>query len=108
MKSPRALLIEFYSAYLDWVEEGQPFENKHGFLKTDGLCWLLKYYMWSAYPNQSTYEVSDFQKYEFSNAGLDSCFPFDDDDHFFYKEQREGTLHENPRRLEWVRKYLLP
>lgn len=96
-------LKRFLSEYLAWTEAGAPagFTFDRGY----GLCDNLD--VWCEdLPENEAWEITEEFLSLLPKTGDPEVdrFPFGKDD--FYVRSREGTLHECPLRLEFVRKIL--
>lgn len=87
-------LTEFYRSYLSWVESGardcEPYSRYYG------LCSNLERFTAS---NRASIEMSQ----QFRDAKLHPGFPFGEG---AYDDRSEnGTQHEDPNRLAWVKEH---
>ena len=96
-------LKRFLSEYLVWAEAGGPdwFTFDRGF----GLCDNLDVWCEDLHEDE-TWEVTEEFRSLLPKTGdpEGDRFPFGKED--YYARSREGTLHECPKRLEFVRKVL--
>ncbi len=90
-------LTAFYREILAWIEAGQP-EHKN-FMSCTGLCANLFFSPYGGLGIEA--EIRE----QFSFAGLDKDYPFNDD-HFSYRLEADAfSIYQNPQRLAWIRKH---
>lgn len=95
-------LSDYYRALLDWIDEGQPKNNKHAFKSFYGLCQNIE--------NCGNPDLIDSllceQRIIFKFEGfLSQTFPFNPESSTFYKESDTETTYSNPIRLAFIQKY---
>lgn len=93
-------LKKFYRKYLEWVADGCPNANPHGFQKVHSLCWLIYSYAEVQGLRGAAWMV--VLGNSFKKAGRDESLPFDKDMESFAESQKNGTLHQNFKRIKWA------
>lgn len=96
-------LSEFYKAYSDWIDSGAP-EGKT-FSRHVGLCGSIFLYLamkW--YPIKDRKITLEMMRAQFVKAGLDSEYPFNNQENSYRMESINGLIHTNTNRIQWVRK----
>jgi len=83
-------LTQFYQEYKAWLDTGAPQDKP--FRRDRGLCNNMDLYM--NFDTNVYIELSD----QFSKAGLDNVFPFDECDAYML----DDNCHLNPKRIQWV------
>lgn len=98
-------LTAFYQAYVEWLGVGAPEtvdhpKNPFEFLRGAGLCANLRYFCekHSCFSRKFQIEMGA----QFTEAGLDLCFPFNRFSEDFYREVYKDTCYINPKRVQWV------
>ena len=102
-------LLKFLKDYLAWVERGAPCQNQFRFYRGYALCDNITNTLWAGASNVyfgggSAADVKNELHAMFANEGLDSWYPFGEDE--FREGHYNHTHHENEDRLAWVRKQL--
>lgn len=106
-------LKDFLQSYLDWVILGAPeteMDNQNNFNRAYGLCDNLNDYLWNVQETKECltrreiWELRDDFEELFIEDGLNSSYPFGEDD--FHIESELRTHHMNPNRINWIRKQL--
>lgn len=87
-------LRDFLQAYADWAYLGKA--NVYDFDPYFGLCSALKQYCYH-YPHLNPIEMSQDLTWLFINDGLNSKYPFGEDDYNSRADMRTG-----PKRRAWV------
>lgn len=99
MNQQSQLLKAFYQAYLSWAETGET--SKYGFRDAVGLCANLNRFLSVEDPTADTLEEMEDQ---FVEAGLDLCYPFNNGEHWEYKDEMQShKATSNIQRMKWVR-----
>ncbi len=92
----KELLKKFCDAYLNWIDEGAIESGYDGFCRDAGICW-----------NSGDFGLtSRIIHNAFEEGGItDFWYPFNVDGQDYVNECDSSTCHQNPLRLEWVRKH---
>lgn len=99
----KAVLMDFYKAYLDWFNRNAP--ELKPFTKGTGLCHNFAEFIRSNYAGRN-FHLKDFMialKDQFREANLDVEYPFNNGDDEFYSFDVDTGTHLNPSRIQWVR-----
>jgi len=93
----------FYLSYLSWITDGAPAHDI--FTRCNGLCDNYRDYFRSLYRDRGATDALSEMVQSFRNAGLDRLYPFNHGSPYAFSEECNMELaHENPQRIEWVRK----
>ena len=97
--------LQYLRDWIRWIDRGAP--ESPIFSRRHGLC--AGFHVWHEQVRpDSAIESENFARV-FRREKKHSCFPFStgpDPREYFYYEQHERQMHQNPRRIEWVRKKL--
>lgn len=91
-------LKKFYQEIAAWVDNGCP-QHVPVFLKNRSLCTTLA--QWSGYDSKIRREQTEL----FKKSGLNETLPFDKNFEKYNIDLRDGRFYENPKRLDFIRKY---
>lgn len=93
-------LTAFYKAWLEWAENGAV---SAGFESCWGLCANLEYYL---YVNDN-YQGNAYDEMinQFSDAGLDRCYPFGGEAKYDIK-LHNSSMHLCTMRIQWVKDHI--
>lgn len=94
-------LKAFYKAYAAWLDAGAV--NNDAFTCCAGMCFSL--HRWAGCKGLDCRALRLELKEQFTNAGLNSSYPFNRDEHKYDVECDDGAIHLNPARIAWVRKH---
>lgn len=107
--SQSAYLKQFYGNLIDWVDEGIPKNNIHGFTTRFGLLVNLKFWareVFSEYNHAERVAITEQliaeMREQFGNTGLALSHPFNFDRVGYLAEK---NTFNNALRLYWVRCY---
>ena len=98
------LLTQFYRAYWDWSQAGQPDDNPQGFQNDCGLCYNAQLFGGPevAVRRMLVEELTA----QFEQAGLDHDYPFDAEGDSYDHCAENRTMHQNPARMQWVQDHM--
>jgi hypothetical protein len=97
------ILYNFLDHWLAWAEGDA--EHLQPYSRRTGLC--DNFWEYARNCKLSTWESCSADRLlqdAFVESGLDSCYPFGEDD--FYERVDQANQHEDEERLTWVRNYL--
>lgn len=99
-------LSSFYKDMECWIDG--PSKEHPCFTDQHGLCENLELWLSRQYEMdwEDVVNIRRELKDHFISRGLDSNYPFNGGDRLSYKDDfLNGTMYQNPKRLEWIRKW---
>ena len=104
------MLTQFYKDMQAWVDAGCPTGS---FSSSYGLCTNLRVHVWANRGSTSEVELHDRilqlageMRDQFSAAGLDPVYPFNEGFADFDLESISCTKYTNPKRLDWIKRHV--
>lgn len=102
------IMQQFYKSMQEWIDAGTPqYSEKHHFFNVDvGLCSNLTAFLISipAIDDDAVEFYAEQLENQLKLAGLALLFPFNQQT-CYHTEKANGTIYQNPERLEWIRKH---
>ena len=96
-------LADFYKAYSDWIDAGAP--ESEPFSRRVGLCGSIFLYLaMKGYPIKDRKITLEMMRAQFVKAGLDSEYPFNNQENSYRMESINGLIHTNANRIQWVKR----
>lgn len=100
------LLTQFYKDWLAWVDAGASMKHQT-FQRITGLCGALNFWCLKNKLTTTEYiEIGQVMYEQFKGAGLNAYCPFDNGHGAYFDSADQGTCHENPKRIQWVRDHV--